>query len=241
MMNSVLEIKNLTYVLQKNKQKILDNISLSINPGDFIVIIGHNGSGKSTFLKTINRDIDCYSGDILFNGKSITSVPNKICSKKIFKITQNLSENLFEELSVYENFLLYTNRGAGSSGFVDKQECIEVLNSYNISVKLDQKVLNLSGGQKQTLAIALSLLYPPDILLLDEHTSALDPKIAKKIMQITTDAISKHKMTCIMVTHNIDQALEYGSKIYSMQDGVLKYFSDDKKNISKKEILKNCF
>ncbi|MFK7761574.1 MAG: ATP-binding cassette domain-containing protein [Candidatus Midichloriaceae bacterium] len=236
----LLKIKNLEYILPHNNQRVLDNISLDVDCGDFVVIIGHNGSGKSSLLNAINKNISFTKGDILFDSKSIKSFANKAYFKKVATITQNLKESLFESFSVFENFLMRLEKITPKT---DNDLFYDFITPYNESMVYKKNVMvsKLSGGEKQTLALALTLINPPKLLLLDEHTSALDPKISDKIMDMTISVMKERGITCIMVTHDLEYAVKYGNKIYALQDGKVCYYSDKDNGVSKQELLKYCF
>lgn len=239
MEKKLLKIQDLNYYLPSNKSTILKNITLDVDEGDFIVIIGHNGSGKSTLLNAINRNIDYSFGEIALESKSVKLYSSAEFFKKVITITQKLEENLFESFTVFENFLMYLGKGKSiSEDFFSK-----ALKPYNKNLLLKKSTLvrDLSGGEKQCLALALAFINPPKLLLLDEHTSALDPKISDEIMKLTSTIIKKHKITSIMVTHNLEYAVKYGNKIYALQDGNICYYSNKNKGISKKDLLKYCF
>lgn len=236
----LLRIKNLEYTLPHNNQKILDNISLNVYYGDFIVIVGHNGSGKSSLLNAINKKIAFSKGDIIFDSKPINEFSNAEYFKKVATITQNLKENLFESLSVFENFLMRLKKITPKT---DNNLFYNFITPYNQKMvyKGDIMTSRLSGGEKQTLVLALALMNPPKLLLLDEHTSALDPKISDKIMNMTISAIKERNVTCIMVTHDLEHAVKYGNKIYALKDGKICFYTDKKSVVSKQDLLRFCF
>ncbi|MBY0580668.1 MAG: ATP-binding cassette domain-containing protein [Rickettsiales bacterium] len=238
--NTLLRIKNLEYILPHSNQKALDNISLDVEDGDFIVIIGHNGSGKSSLINAINKNITSSKGEIIFNSKRIESFSNKEYFRSIATITQNLKECLFERLSVYENFLMRFEKSYPKN---NERFFYDMTTHYyeKMMYMKDVMVSRLSGGEKQILALILALINPPKLLLLDEHTSALDPKMADYVMDMTVSAIKEHKMACIMVTHDLNNAVKYGNKIYALKDGKICYYSDKSDGISKDELLKHCF
>ena len=187
-----------------------------------------------------NKNISFSKGDILFDSKSIKSFANKEYFKKVATITQNLKESLFESFSVFENFLMRLEKIIPKT---DNDLFYDFMIPYNESMICKKNVLvsKLSGGEKQTLALALTLINPPKLLLLDEHTSALDPKISDKIMDMTISVMKERSITCIMVTHNLEYAVKYGNKIYALQDGKICYYSDKSDGVSKQELLKYCF
>ena len=239
MEKKLLKIKDINYYLPNSKLTILKNIALDVDEGDFIIIIGHNGSGKSTLLNAVNRSIDYSSGDITLESKSVRLYSSAEFFKKVVTITQKLEENLFESFTVFENFLMYLGKEHLKAEILFNKT-LELYNK-NIILKKHTLVRDLSGGEKQCLALALAFINPPKLLLLDEHTSALDPKISDEVMELTSVIIKKHKITSIMVTHNLEYAVKYGNKIYALQDGSTCYYSNKNKGVSKQDLLKYCF
>lgn len=230
MKNLILSLDNISLNLPGVEKPILSNINYKITEGDFIVILGSNGSGKSSLLKCIDQRYQPTSGKISF-------IKSKM---KITTLGQNCHESLFPTLTILENYYLFS-----SGKKTDKEFFINYLNEFNpnLSIKLDQLVQTLSGGEKQALALALSVLYPPDILLLDEHTSALDPKSAQTLMEITHRAIQQHNITCMLTTHDLDIASQYGNRILALRNGrmfqVIEH--EDKKVLDQNKLLAACY
>lgn len=247
-MNATLEIKNISLTIPSVEKPILSNINYQVNKGDFIIILGSNGSGKSSLLKILDKRYSSTSGNVLLNGKILNHISHKKFSKKIITLTQNTHESLFSSLTVYENFLLvaecrkplFANRVKK-----DKRNFCNYINKFNPNLpnKLDQLVDSLSGGEKQALALALCVLYPPDILLLDEHTSALDPKSAQNLMHLTQEVVAQHGMTCLLTTHDLDIALQYGNRILALRNGeVYQAININKKMVlTQQELLASCY
>lgn len=222
----MLELKNINYQIDINSRKILNNISLKIEKLDFLVILGSNGSGKSTLSKIITKEILPNSGKVLYQEKGLINI-----------ISQNPEDNLFYNLSVRENIKLWSK-----NKLFDFAEYIAEFNA-NLALKLDLKVEKLSGGEKQALILALMLIHPPLILILDEHTSALDPKSAKHLMLLTAKKIVKQNITCIMTTHNLEHAINYGNKLVALKDGKIIFQAEilAKSKITEAQLLKNCY
>lgn len=245
MNNTLLKLENLTITPPGANKTILSNINYQFESGDFIILLGNNGSGKSSLIKAINRTYNINSGKALLENKDIKNFKNKVFCKKVITLTQNYSESLFDSLTILENCLIAKQRQ--NKAFLclsDKKERIffkAYLQNFNstLSNNLDLVVNNLSGGEKQSFALALSVLYPPQLLLLDEHTSALDPKAAKRIMELTNQVINKYNITCLLTTHNLDIALNYGNKILVLNDGQISRDIDKhgKKSIDLAELL----
>lgn len=190
----------------------LKNFNYEVTQGDFIILLGSNGSGKSTLLKQLYKQFQ----------------------RQCAVLTQNCFDSLFTTLTVYENFLLINKNKE-----MTRQCFNDYLSEFNANLvhKLNSLVTELSGGEMQALALALSLLNPPTLLLLDEHTSALDPKTSAQIMQVTQKMIQKFKMTCIMTTHNLDIAMQYGNKILMLRDREICQTIDKTNGVFYKEML----
>lgn len=210
-MNPVLEAKNIELIVNGRELPVLAKTDLSILPGEFVIVLGHNGSGKSSLVKILSGDKNPTSGLILVNQKKLSEINDKAKAKDIITITQNPQDRLFLELTIEENIILWEDRYNASL-----QNLITPLNLPKNSV-----VVNLSGGGKQAFLLSLVLTHPPSILLLDEHTSALDPKGSMDIMSKTAKAVLTHKITTIMVTHRLDDALKYGDRLIIMKEGVI--------------------
>lgn len=209
----MLSIQNLskTYTGQK---PVIDNLTLSVPCGQFLVIIGNNGSGKSTLLK-------CISGQEKMTGGQITLV-----STKIAYVSQNINASTIGELSVFENMVLAQGRGNQSTVQRYDNKIMRAKFSNAISEFapelmrfMDEDMNNLSGGQRQLFAMVMATLSGPELLLLDEHTSALDPKISSDLLNKTDAMIRKLKLTTIMVTHSMQDALKYGDRLVMLQGG----------------------
>lgn len=249
MIKPLLDIQQVSLTLSGMDKSILSNISYSVYPGDFIVVLGSNGSGKSSLLKLIDQRYALSSGKINLDEKSITEYPIKKYSHLVKTLTQDPHDSLFPDLTVLENYLiikqlhdshLFTMGQRSENTFFS-----EYLNPFNValSLKLDQVVEKLSGGEKQALALALTMLYPPRILLLDEHTSALDPKSAGNIMALTKEMVSTHHMTCILTTHDLSEAQLYGNRILALKNGEVYQTieQDEKEKLTQDHLLLSCY
>lgn len=237
---NILSIDNVTIKFPESNYPALNGFSYDISRGDFVILLGSNGSGKSTLLKLLHREHVADSGKITFMSTHIHSYNNEEYSQHVAVLTQNCSDSLFTSLTVYENYLLAANNNK-----TDRQFFIDYISNYNVNLtsKLNVIVANLSGGEKQALALALRFLNPPSLLLLDEHTSALDPKTSKQIMELTKTMIKKHNITCILTTHNLDIAMQYGNRILVLTEGKVKLCinQDHKHQLTKEEIISSCF
>jgi putative ABC transport system ATP-binding protein len=245
MSKNILSIKNLRLKSPNSSVYILDNINLTLEEKDFLIILGGNGSGKSSLLKTINKTNKFFKGEIILDG----SVPVKTASEKSIAgltstITQEINANLFCSMSILENFMLY-NMKYNDSQRIDESMLKNHLNKYNsnLSKKINQPVSVLSGGEKQSLILALIFLRPPKLLILDEHTSALAPMTSEKLMKITAEIIKDENITCVMATHSLDFALKFGNKIVALKDGKVIYYAEGKKKqyLTKEELARYCY
>lgn len=241
MKQSLLQLNQVSFKIPNLEKLVLDNITYQVNVSDSIVLLGGNGSGKSSLLKLICSHYKPTSGQISFSNNIINTAIN-INSQDIKILTQNCHESLFTTLTVMENYLIIDNKFRNKIRLSTHQKreffknYISEFNS-NLAVKLDNLVLLLSGGEKQALALALTVLHPPRLLLLDEHTSALDPKLASHIMNLTFQVIKKYNLTCIFITHDLRQALQYGNRILILNSGKIHKTIEDKSNLTYQDLL----
>ncbi len=226
MKNVLLSIKNTSFFVPGNENPILNKINYEVFAGDFVIILGSNGSGKSTLLKLIDKRNPAKNGSLFLDGQDINKYSAKDYSQKVKTLSQNSNDSLFPSLTLFENYLLAQNK----KNIIPKKGCLhkserEFLKNYlypfnaKLCLKLDQIVDDLSGGEKQTFILALTILNPPLLLLLDEHTSALDPKTAEQNMQLTKEMVEKNKITCLLTTHNLGIAQQYGNRILAIRNG----------------------
>ncbi len=209
-----------------NERMALQHVSLHVEKGDFITVLGSNGAGKSTLLNAISGALQVDSGKIILDGKEIQNLPEYKRAKEIGRLFQDPMKGTAPNMSVEENLGLAYSRGKRKTlsraiKKEDKDFFIEQLKTLGIGLenRLDQKVGLLSGGQRQALTLLMATIVTPKLLLLDEHTAALDPKTEKQMMQITKTIIDKNNITTFMITHNLKQALAYGNKTIIMQEG----------------------
>jgi putative ABC transport system ATP-binding protein len=212
---SIIKLDNISLYLPNASRLILKNINYTIEKNDFVILLGSNGSGKSSLLKLIYRDYATNQGQLLLMDKLIGTYSSYEFSCRVAVLTQNSADSLFSSLTVYENYLLVQHQKDDREFF--KNYLLDF--NPNLATKLDNTIDQLSGGERQALVLALCLLKKPDLLLLDEHTSALDPKTSKSIMALTHKMIQKHHITCMLTTHDLDIALQYGNRILVLRDG----------------------
>ena len=210
-----------------NEKQAITGLTLHLKPGDFATIIGSNGAGKSTLFNAICGDFLTDGGRIELDGRDITFVPQHVRARIIGRLYQDPMRGSAPGMTIEENLAL----AAGSGGWLshmtrkDKKKFQEQLSRLGIGLedRMTQPVGLLSGGQRQALTLLIATMVPPKILLLDEHTAALDPATAEKVLQITKEIVDEHKITTLMVTHNMQNALDMGNRTLMMDDGRIVY------------------
>ena len=206
-----------------NEKAALQGLSLHLLPGDFVTIIGSNGAGKSTLLNAISGSFFPDSGSIYLDGRNITFLPEYQRSHQIGRLFQDPMRGSAPHMTIEENLAL----AAGSGGWfspmtkADRKRFQDRLALLDMGLedRMRQPVGLLSGGQRQALTLLMATMNPPKLLLLDEHTAALDPGTAEKVLKITRDVVSQHSITTLMVTHNMKNALELGNRTLMMDSG----------------------
>jgi len=240
---SFLTVQQLSYRLPS--KMILEDINYHVEPNDFIILLGSNGSGKSSFIKLLHRQYRASTGSIRLHGKKIDHYHSAEFGKRVSVLTQNCDESLFPSMTVLENYFLLRKKFQFDKVKYQNEEqfLVSYLTEYNANLahKLHQVVHLLSGGEKQALALAFCLLNPPELLLLDEHTSALDPKTSEVIMQLTQQKAKQHNITCLLTTHDMDLALRYGNRILMLEHGKVHktYNADEKAQLTREDLIKN--
>lgn len=230
-----------------NEMCLFDNFSMKIEQGDFLSVVGSNGSGKTSMLNIICGSIPLEAGKILINGKDITREKEYKRNARIGRVYQNPAMGTCPSMTILENMSLADNKGKlyGLGRGTNKARIAyyrEQLSQLNLGLedKLDVKVGSLSGGQRQAMALLMSTMTPIEFLILDEHTDALDPKTAELIMELTDQIVREKKLTTIMVTHNLRYAVEYGNRLVMMHQGqvILDKKEEEKQQMTVDEILK---
>ncbi|WFA07981.1 ATP-binding cassette domain-containing protein [Tissierella sp. Yu-01] len=246
----MLEIKHIYKTFNEgtvNESKLFEDFNLKVNKGDFVSIIGNNGSGKTSLINIICGSMEVDQGQVLIEGLDITKKKDFIRYGKIGRVYQDPSMGTCTEMTILENISLADNKGkiynlsrGTSRNRIDYyKESLKQLN-LDLENKLNTKVGELSGGQRQAMALLMATMSPIEFLILDEHTAALDPKTADNIMELTNKIIQKkNNITTIMVTHNIRYALDYGNRIIMMSQGeiALDKSDDDKNNLTIQRVL----
>lgn len=229
-----------------NEMCLFQNFSLSIQQGEFIAVVGSNGSGKTSLLNIICGNIDIDDGNIRVDHMDITNQKDFLRYKKIGRVYQNPALGTCPSMSILENLSLADNKGKPynlTKGINKTKQSIyrESLKQLGLGLedKIHTKVGALSGGQRQALALLMSTMTPIDFLILDEHTAALDPKTAEIIMQLTDKIVHEKNLTTIMVTHNLRYAVEYGSRLIMMHEGnvVMDKEGEEKKNLHIDDVM----
>lgn len=230
-----------------NEMCLFNGFDLSIGTGEFVSVVGSNGSGKTSMLNIICGSISVDSGQIALNGKDITRQKEYARARYIGRVFQNPAAGTCPSLTIFENMSLadHKNGRYGLTRGVNKNRRDQyraLLSEIGLGLedKLETKVGVLSGGQRQAMALVMSTLTPIDFLILDEHTAALDPKTADTIMELTDRLVREKGVTTIMVTHNLRYAVQYGSRLLMMHEGraILDKAGEEKKNTSVDEVLK---
>lgn len=227
----MLKIQNISKTFNPgtvNEKRALNQVSLELAAGDFATIVGSNGAGKSTLFNAITGAFYVDEGQILLDGEDITYQKEHIRSKVIGHLFQDPLKGTAPHMTIEENMALaYLRASTASHAFFsritgkEKQKFREQLSLLNMGLedRMKQPVGLLSGGQRQALTLLMATMVTPKILLLDEHTAALDPATAEKVLELTKSIIAERQITCLMVTHNMHQALELGNRTLMMDAG----------------------
>lgn len=245
----MLEIKNLFKTFLKgtpNEHKALDGISLSLDKGEFVTVIGSNGAGKSTLFNAIAGEFLCDGGKIVLDGKNITYQKEYIRAKDIGRLFQDPMRGTAPDLTIEENLALVYSKATRPifSPALKKRDVEffrEKLLKLNMGLedRLKTKMGQLSGGQRQAVTLMMSTLVTPKLLLLDEHTAALDPLTAEKVLDITQRIVAENSITTMMITHNIKSALKLGTRTIMLECGksVLDLKGDERNNMTVQDLL----
>ena len=245
----MLEIKNVYKTFNPgtvNQKVALNDLNLTLEDGDFVTVIGGNGAGKSTMLNAVAGVWPVDMGKIIIDGKDITRLPEHKRAAYIGRVFQDPMMGTAATMQIDENLALAARRGAGRTlriGITKKEnaEYHELLKTLGLGLedRMTSKVGLLSGGQRQALTLLMATIKQPKLLLLDEHTAALDPKTAKNVLTLTQKIIAENHLTAMMVTHNMKDALEYGNRTIMMHEGkiILDIDAETKKRIHVEDLL----
>ena len=245
----MLEIKNISKTFNPgtiNEKKALSDLSLTLKDGDFVTVIGGNGAGKSTLLNAVAGvwPVDC--GSILLDGEDITALPEHKRAKYIGRVFQDPMMGTAPNMQMEENLALAMRRGQRRGlrwgvTKAERQKYREKLKTLGLGLedRMTVKVGLLSGGQRQALTLLMASLRKPKLLLLDEHTAALDPATAAKVLELSDQIVAENGLTALMITHNMSDAIKHGNRLIMMDQGriILDIEGEDKKHLTKKDLM----
>ena len=246
-MNEILKVENLNLTYQKGGPQVLFDISFSVSKSDFYAIIGPSGAGKSSLIRCINKLADANSGNVLFKGENIINLSGKKLRSVRRKIGMIFQEfNLIDRMSVIDNILTgrlgYMNTFTSLFRMFDKKDisrAIALIEKVGLEDFANKRVDQLSGGQRQRVGIARALMQEPEIMLVDEPTSSLDPKIAIEMMELIKGIADELKIPVLCNIHNIDLAKQFANRILGLQDGKKKF--DDTTDKLTHEVLQDLY
>ena len=245
----MLELRNIHKTFNPgtvNAKVALDGLNVTLNDGDFVTVIGGNGAGKSTMLNVIAGTIAVDEGEILLDGKDITRLPEHRRAQYLGRVFQDPMMGTAATMQIEENLALAARRGQPRGLRVgitraEREEYREQLKILDLGLenRLTAKVGLLSGGQRQALTLLMATLRQPKLLLLDEHTAALDPKTAAKVLEVTQRIVETDNLTTLMITHNMRDAITYGNRLIMMYDGhiVVDVSGEEKRNLTVEQLL----
>ncbi|NEW65604.1 ATP-binding cassette domain-containing protein [Carnobacteriaceae bacterium zg-84] len=248
-MRTILSLKNVhkTFELGTiNENHVLKGLSLDVMEGDFISVIGGNGAGKSTLMNVIAGVLQADMGQIVLEDTDITTQPVRKRSKKISRVFQDTKMGTASRMTIEQNLAIAMKRGQSrglSWGVKEKNRTFyqEVLKELDLGLenRLKTSVEFLSGGQRQALTLLMASLASPKLLLLDEHTAALDPKTSEMVMALTEKIVTQHHLTTIMITHNMENAIRYGNRLIMLQSGrvVVDIAGEEKKHLTVPQLM----
>ena len=245
----MLKLENVWKTFNKgtvNEKVALQRLNLEMKEGDFVTVIGGNGAGKSTMLNAIAGVFGVDSGSITIDGVDVTNLPESKRAKYISRVFQDPMMGTAATMQIEENLALAARRGQSRTlrpGITkaEREEYMEQLKILDLGLenRMTAKVGLLSGGQRQALTLLMATLRRPKLLLLDEHTAALDPKTAAKVLSATQRIVEKDNLTTMMITHNMRDAIAYGNRLIMMYEGrvVVDVSGEEKKNLTVEQLL----
>lgn len=246
----MLEVKNIVKTFNQgtvNEKKALCGVTITLNDGDFVTIIGGNGAGKSTFLNAIAGVWPVDEGQIIIDGKNITKLPEFKRAAFLGRVFQDPMNGTAATMGIEENLALAFRRGSLrtlKSGITNNERKLyeDMLAKLGLGLqsRMTSKVGLLSGGQRQALTLLMATLRRPKLLLLDEHTAALDPKTARKVLDLTSEIVSEQNLTALMVTHNMKDAIQMGNRLIMMHEGriIFDIAGEEKKRLHVEDLLR---
>lgn len=232
-----------------NENAALRDINLTVHEGDFITIVGSNGAGKSTLFNIISGSFSPTGGQIFFNNENVTRMAEYQRAKFIGRIFQDPLLGTASNMSLEDNMMICNKKGFKGLNvslnskmrerFRDELKLLQM----GLEDRMESNLSLFSGGQRQALTLLMTVLSNPELILLDEHTAALDPKNAAMVLELTDKFISERKLTAMMITHNMSQAIQYGNRIFMMHKGeiVLDISGEEKKNLTVEGLVKKFY
>ncbi len=245
----MLEIKNIKKTFNPgtvNEKVALDGLSLTINDGEFVTVIGGNGAGKSTLLNAVCGTWRVDSGRILIDNSDVTNMPEYKRAKFLGRVFQDPMMGTAADMEIEENLALATRRGKHRGlkrgiTSAERETYKKLLSELGLGLeeRLKTKMGLLSGGQRQTVTLLMAAMNKPKLLLLDEHTAALDPKTAEKVLEITQRIVTENNLTTLMITHNMRDAIKYGNRLIMLYEGKIAFdvSGEEKKNLTVEQLL----
>ena len=245
----MLELRNISKTFfpgTVHEKTALDNLSLTLHEGDFVTVIGGNGAGKSTMLNAIAGTFTVDSGSILIDGKDVTKLPEYKRAALLGRVFQDPMMGTAPTMQIQENLALAARRGQhrGLKWGITQQEQQEYFRrlkelDLGLEDRMKAKVGLLSGGQRQALTLLMAAMQKPKLLLLDEHTAALDPRTAAKVLELSDRIVEENHLTTLMITHNMRNAIQYGSRLVMLHEGrvILDISGEEKENLTVSDLL----
>ncbi len=247
---AMLELNNVRKIFNPgtiNEKTALEGVSLSLEEGDFVTVIGGNGAGKSTMLNAIAGVWPIDEGSIRIDGEAITGIPEYRRARYLGRVFQDPNTGTAADMQIDENLALAARRGQKRTlrwGITrkEKESYRELLATLDLGLedRMTAKVGLLSGGQRQALTLLMASLQQPKLLLLDEHTAALDPRTAKKVLEITNRIVTEQNLTALMITHNMKDAIRTGNRLVMMHEGQIIYDvrGEEKEHLQVSDLMK---
>jgi len=251
MTNDFLTVRNLRKVHNTGtagEVVALADLSFSLVEGEFATIVGSNAAGKTTLFNAIAGSLTLTSGDIVVDGKSIIKLPEYMRSRFISRVRQNPNDNAMVSMTLAENLAMAKLKDANAGLWKGvkkewREEFVTLLKPFGLDLekRLDDKIDLLSGGQKQVVALLMATIVKPKLLLLDEHTAALDPRVSKKVLEITDRIVKDSGVTTLMITHNIHHAIEFGNRLILLDRGKVGFEAsgEQKRSLSVVDIVEH--
>jgi len=238
------EISKVFYPGTVNEKMAIDDLNFSINKGDVVSVVGSNGSGKTTLFNLISGTFPLTSGQIILDGKQVTNIPEYKRAFTIGRIFQDPTMGTAANMSIEDNLITASKKGMKGLRISlnnDKREDFKkILLPISLQDRLKDNVGLLSGGQRQALTLLMTVMSKPKMILLDEHTAALDPRNAQIVMELTKKYIVENNLTAMMVTHNMKSAIEFGNRLIMMDEGqiILDLSGEEKKALTVEKLVK---